>query len=555
MCRALSSSSFSRPWPDRLCRYTAERVAPGRLDRVHRDVGIAQQVGDVAAVAREERDADAGGDEALLHADDDRQAHRLEDALGDALGVALVGHLRQQGDELVAAEPADRLEGAVRAHAHGLERALEHLVGVAHARAQAPRHLDQQLVAGAVAERVVDDLEAVEVDQQQRHLVVEAAAVLERPLGAPDQLAPVGQAGEGVEVGEVADPVLGEAPVGHVLDDAGVADQVAVLVELGLGLEVDDALPAVGEAGMDVGGEHRAALHGVVRQLDEGVALLLGHHAQELPEIERLVGADAEHAQALDREHRAALAPLPVEAAHARQVLGAGQARLAALELDPGARGAQQVAQPPGEQAPLGRLDEEVGGAGLVGAGDRGVVVEAGQHQHRQRLEAGQDAQLAAGLEAVEPGHDRVEDDDVRQEVDQGGDRLLAAGRGGHGKALVLERHRGEQQVDLVVVDEQDLRPLGKVFGERLAAHGHGRAGPCARRAGRVPSRDGKRSEGGSIIRHSAWAAPLVARPPARGPRRRAASAGRRRPPGALRPRFRHKVSTGAGRRCWPTTT
>ena len=119
---------------------------------------------------------------------------------------------------------------------------------MAHAAAQAPRHLDQQLVAGAVAERVVDDLEAVEVDQQQRDLVAEAAAVLERPLGAPDQLAPVRQAGERVEVGEVADPVFGDAPVGHVLHDAGVAEQVAVLVELGLGLDVDDAVAAVEQA-------------------------------------------------------------------------------------------------------------------------------------------------------------------------------------------------------------------------------------------------------------------------------------------------------------------
>jgi hypothetical protein len=68
----------------------------------------------------------------------------------------------------------------VRTRAHGLQRAFHHLVGVAHAGAQPARHLHQQFVAGAVAQRVVDDLEAVQVDQQQRHLVLHAARLLQR---------------------------------------------------------------------------------------------------------------------------------------------------------------------------------------------------------------------------------------------------------------------------------------------------------------------------------------------------------------------------------------
>ena len=183
------------------------------------------------------------------------------------------------------------------------------------------------------------------------------------------------------------------------------------------------------QARVDVGREHGAAVHRAVRQLEEGLALVFRHHAQQAAERRLVARAEAEHAQALDREHRAVLAAAPVEAAHAREVLRARQARLAALELDPRARRAQQVAQAPGEQAPLRRLDEEVGGAGFVGARDRGVVVEAGQHQHRQRFEAGQDAQLAAGLEAVEAGHDGVEHDDVGQPVGEDADRRLAARR------------------------------------------------------------------------------------------------------------------------------
>ena len=87
------------------------------------------------------------------------------------------------------------------------------------------------------------------------------------------------------------------------------------------------------------------------------------------------------------------------------------------------------------------------------------------EHQHRQRLVAGQDAQLAAGLEAVEPRHDGIEDDDVGQPVGENADRLLAARRLGHREALVLQRDRGQEQIDLVVVDEQDARSLGKIVG------------------------------------------------------------------------------------------
>jgi hypothetical protein len=271
----------------------------------------------------------------------------------------------------------------------------------------------------------------------------------------------------------MADAVLGETAVGDVLDDAGVADQVAVLVELGLGLDVDDALAAVDEARMDVGREDGAAVHRAVRQLEEGLALVLGNHPQQGAKRRLVADAETEHAQALDRERRAVLAAPPVEAAHARQVLRAGEARLAALELDPRPRRPQQVAEAPGQQAPLGRLDEEVGRAGLVGARDRGIVVEAGQHQHRQRLEARQRAQLATGLEAVEPGHDGVEDDDVGQPVGEDADRLLAARCLGDVEALVLQRDRGQQEGDLIVVDEEDARALGEIVGGRLDAQGH----------------------------------------------------------------------------------
>jgi hypothetical protein len=66
---------------------------------------------------------------------------------GHCVGDA--GHVFQQQHELVAAQPGQR-------------------VGRSHHHSQPVRHLAQHRVAGSVAEAVVDRLEAVEVDEQQR---------------------------------------------------------------------------------------------------------------------------------------------------------------------------------------------------------------------------------------------------------------------------------------------------------------------------------------------------------------------------------------------------
>jgi hypothetical protein len=90
------------------------------------------------------------------------------------------------------------------------------------------------LVAGAEAERIVDQLEPVEVDQHHRERLPRAARALDR-LGQPvvEQEA-VGQPGQGIVVGEAAQGLLGLPPprdVAHDQDDhpPPVALQVAAL--------------------------------------------------------------------------------------------------------------------------------------------------------------------------------------------------------------------------------------------------------------------------------------------------------------------------------------
>ena len=188
----------------------AHRAAPpGRLGAIHRQIGVAHQRVDVLAVLREDADADRRRDPQFGL----RQHHRLGDQRHQPGGTPLCPRgglaVRQQEQELVAPQPC-----------HPLAR-LERIV-------QAPCQLHQQLVADRMAERIVDPLEMVQVDEDQRRLVAAQLAGAQRLREVLDDLVAVGQAGELVMVGEVlrlglgllqaADVDLGDqqrAPAGH----------------------------------------------------------------------------------------------------------------------------------------------------------------------------------------------------------------------------------------------------------------------------------------------------------------------------------------------------
>ena len=135
---------------------------------------------------------------------DVRQPQLLDDELGgrarrDRDGLRGVAEVLEHDDELVAAEPHDH-------------------VALADAVPQPGRDLLEQLVADVVAAGVVEGLEVVEVDEQQRP----AAAGL-APVQHLQQEAPVGQAGQGVVVGEPVDLLLGALALGEVGVGAGDA--------------------------------------------------------------------------------------------------------------------------------------------------------------------------------------------------------------------------------------------------------------------------------------------------------------------------------------------
>jgi hypothetical protein len=106
-----------------------------------------------------------------------------------------------------------------------------HDVARAHVFLDAARRLDEELVAGAVAQAVVDQLEAVEVEIHHRELRARMRfAALDRLGQAFVEAAAVGEVGERVVIGDVLQPAFRAAArrdVLHLQDQARVALLVA----------------------------------------------------------------------------------------------------------------------------------------------------------------------------------------------------------------------------------------------------------------------------------------------------------------------------------------
>ena len=114
------------------------------------------------------------------------------------LGIAAVGQPRQRHDKFVATDP-------------------RHGVAGAHEFFQAAGDFDQDLVAGAVAEGIIDQLEAIQVNEQYTHMAVVAPGKL-AGLGQPVfQQGAVGQLGEHIVAGVVGQLVFDGFALGNVV--------------------------------------------------------------------------------------------------------------------------------------------------------------------------------------------------------------------------------------------------------------------------------------------------------------------------------------------------
>ena len=132
-------------------RRLEQDVALGRvaLGADHRDLGLAQHLARRRAPRPPDGDPQRRADEPLAAAHRERRAQVGADPVGDPAGVVGVDDRVEDDPELVAAEARD---GVARS-----ERADQPLADG-----------DQQPVADGVADALVDDLEPVEVEQDDR---------------------------------------------------------------------------------------------------------------------------------------------------------------------------------------------------------------------------------------------------------------------------------------------------------------------------------------------------------------------------------------------------
>ena len=203
---------------------TLDRVAQVRLDRhplnqviaqrdvedleppaallfgeVHRGVGVAQQLLRGLAAVVADRDADGGGDEHLTAVELERLDHGVDEALRD-FGDRVVGAGAGGDDgELVPARARDEIL-------------------LAYAAGEPCRDLEQQHVAGAVAKRVVDELEAVQVERQHADAVLQPPGVAQLGLKLALEQRAVRQPGKGILQCATAQLVLGRRAVKRARD-------------------------------------------------------------------------------------------------------------------------------------------------------------------------------------------------------------------------------------------------------------------------------------------------------------------------------------------------
>ena len=126
--------------------------------------------------------------------------------LAQGLRLALVGQAGGQHHEFVAAQARNGVAGA-------------------DAGAQPVGGLEQDPITGRMAREFVDPFEIVQVDEDHAQAFPIVLGALHGLVEPVHQQAPVGQAGEGVVIGQVADALRAADPLRDIHRDAVVAEK------------------------------------------------------------------------------------------------------------------------------------------------------------------------------------------------------------------------------------------------------------------------------------------------------------------------------------------
>jgi hypothetical protein len=183
-----------------------------RLGRIQGEIGVADQAVGARAPRIADRNPDRRADRHLVALDRVRPRDLLDEGPGERLEKTDVHRAGKHRLELIAAQSAD-------------------LAMVAHHRFQPLGDLAQQSVADRVAKRVVDILEPVEVDEEQRTAFLSARRVAKRFVERLPHQRAVGQASQRVEPREARNLLFGAALLGEVGADPAESEEAATLVE------------------------------------------------------------------------------------------------------------------------------------------------------------------------------------------------------------------------------------------------------------------------------------------------------------------------------------
>jgi hypothetical protein len=160
------------------------------------------------------------------------------------------------------------------------------------------RHGAQQPVSFRVTERVVDELELVQVDQEHAHQATLPPRLLDRGLEQVVEEVPVAEPGERVVVGQVAHLLLDELALGDVLHRP--LDARHTLGEGDLCPPVEEALGTVERDAALVELERRRLPRAALERLAESDAIVRVHARQNLVLLKRAVaGVQREDASQL----------------------------------------------------------------------------------------------------------------------------------------------------------------------------------------------------------------------------------------------------------------
>ena len=261
-----------------------------RLRRVHRDVGVPEQLVGPDLGPAGDRDPNAAADHDFLTQHRQRDLERLDDPVGDRHCPIEPCVVLEEDRELVAAEPGRQVVGP--------DAALD-----------AFGDRGEKAIAGGVTEGVVDDLEVVEVQEEHD----EPAAVALR--GEPDvdllrEHQAVGQPGQWVVIGLVAELLLEPRQLGERLLELAVLEghgrligerleeaQIVVLEACSLGQPVGDRERADDPRFADEGGHHRLADLTPAHQRPDARSL------EERPAVDLEAAVDGVLAVDVDRNH------------------------------------------------------------------------------------------------------------------------------------------------------------------------------------------------------------------------------------------------------------